>query len=326
LNTLLPWANSAEFRAKLPEMSAVDFFTQPTSSESQIAAYREFYSLQTQDDIQHFMGRFESDHFELVGQVYKPANPKGTLFIYHGYFDHFGLFSFPVQLGLKLGFTVVGFDLPGHGLSSGPLASIDCFSRYAEAQKRFIELLPEHVCPRPWCALGQSTGGAVILDTGVPHYDGVILMAPLVRVYNWHWTRLMYQALRHRGGIERTFSENTSDKAFSVFLNEKDPLQHRRIEAPWVGAMIEYTKRVLKMKPSSLSPLVFQGDLDKTVDAIFNMKHLRKIFNKPDIVMLQGAKHHLANESQHYKRIMKDKITSYLMVLEENQEHSKASA
>lgn len=306
------WKDQARFRDTLPQLIDLDL----SSDTPHSLEYRRFYQLPTQA-CTHQVGVFRADHFDLVGQVFQPIAPsKGTLFLYHGYFDHLGLYGFLIKLGIDLGFNVVGFDLPGHGLSSGPFASIDCFSRYSTAQDAFMESIKVLSLVKPWFAAGQSTGAAVILDTVLVRqqrfFEGLIFLAPLVRVANWYRVRLLYQILRHRGGTARTFRNNSSDEVFVNFLRDQDPLQHRRIEAPWVGAMIRYTKRILRSKPSDYSPLVLQGDFDETVDFTFNIAALQRFFQQPKIVMLHGARHHLVNESLQYRAIMEKEIRTFI--------------
>lgn len=307
-----PWMDQAVFRDNLPEFG---HFVGDTAGKM---SYRQHYNLHFQVPHRHHMGVFQSSHFHLVGQIFQPvAQSRGTLFIYHGYFDHLGLYGFLIQLGLELGFTVVGFDLPGHGLSSGSFASIECFSRYAAAQQHFIEKVQAFDnCPKPWVAAGQSTGAAVImyslLQQHVNYYDRLIFLAPLVRVTNWYWVRVLYQVLRHRGGTARTFRNNSANESFVEFLRENDPFQHRRIEAQWVGAMIRYTKKIIKSSPSSHSPLIIQGELDETVDYRFNMPMLKKLFHDPKIILIPGARHHLVNEIDEYKKVIKQEITEFV--------------
>ena len=45
---------------------------------------------------------------------------RGTVLICHGYFDYVGLYRHLIAHVLELGYAVLAYDLPGHGLSSGP--------------------------------------------------------------------------------------------------------------------------------------------------------------------------------------------------------------
>ena len=139
---------------------------QPLSREG--LAYQHFYGLdfaQRTAPVRRQLGRFSAGGYDLVSQVWWPeSTPVATLFLVHGFYDHMGLYRHVIEWGLNHGFVVIACDLPGHGLSSGERASIDDFSQYQEAlQGLFIEA-QSLALPQPWHLIGQSTGGAVVLD------------------------------------------------------------------------------------------------------------------------------------------------------------------
>ncbi len=288
-------------RASLQPLAA----GQPLSSEG--LAYQHFYGLDFPHRPVPFkrqLGRFSAGGYELVSQVWWPeAAPVATLFVVHGFYDHMGLYRHVIEWGLKHGFVVIACDLPGHGLSSGERASIEDFAQYQEAlQGVFIEAQSLQL-PQPWHLYGQSTGGAVVLDHLLrqgdqsPAQGQAILMAPLVRPKDWHWSKFSYYLLRpFVKGIERRFSENSTDPDFLPFL-QADPLQPRRLPTAWVGALARWIPRVENALPSARRPLVIQGQADKTVDWKHNLDVLNAKFNQPQVLLIPEARHHLANES-----------------------------
>ncbi|MDU7558643.1 MAG: alpha/beta hydrolase, partial [Pseudomonas sp.] len=154
-----------------------------------------------------------------------------------------------------------------------------------------------------WHLIGQSTGGAVVLDHLLHHGEQspaqgqAILLAPLVRPKDWQWSKFSYYLLRpFVKGIERRFSENTNDPDFMPFL-QADPLQPVRLPTAWVGAMARWIPRVEALPPSARQPLVIQGQADKTVDWEHNLKVLDAKFNHPQVLLIPQARHHLANET-----------------------------
>ncbi|MGO2200706.1 alpha/beta hydrolase [Pseudomonas helleri] len=278
---------------------------QPLSSED--LAYQHFYGLdfaQRAVPVRRQLGRFSAAGYDLVSQVWWPeSTPKATLFVIHGFYDHMGLYRHVIEWGLNHGFVVIACDLPGHGLSSGERASIGDFYQYQEAlQGLFIEAQSLNL-PQPWHLIGQSTGGAVVLDHLLHHGEQspaqgqAILLAPLVRPKDWQWSKFSYYLLRpFVKGIERRFSENTNDPDFMPFL-QADPLQPVRLPTAWVGAMARWIPRVEALPPSARQPLVIQGQADKTVDWEHNLKVLDAKFNHPQVLLIPQARHHLANET-----------------------------
>ena len=288
-------------RASLQPLAA----GQPLSSEG--LAYQRFYGLDFPHrpaPVKRQLGRFSAGGYDLVSQVWWPdAAPVATLFLIHGFYDHMGLYRHVVEWGLNHGFVVIACDLPGHGLSSGERASIDDFAQYqATLQGLFIEAQSLQL-PQPWHLCGQSTGGAIVLDHLLhygeqsPAQGQAILLSPLVRPRDWGWSKFSYYLLRpFVKGIARRFSENSNDPDFLPFL-QADPLQPVRLPTAWVGALARWIPRIEGASPSTRQPLVIQGQDDKTVDWQHNLEVLKGKFNQPQVLLLPGARHHLANET-----------------------------
>lgn len=92
----------------------------------QAQAYQRFYGLDfPQRSVRKGLGRFEVGGYELVSQVWWPEKAVATLFVFHGYYDHMGLYRHLIEWALEQKFAVIACDLPGHGLSSGERASIE---------------------------------------------------------------------------------------------------------------------------------------------------------------------------------------------------------
>ena len=106
---------------------------QPLSAEARV--YQRFYGLDLparKVPAVSRLGRFAVDGFEVVCQVWWPPVPVATMFLFHGFYDHMGLYRNAVDWALDQGFVVIACDLPGHGLSSGERASIDDFAVYQD--------------------------------------------------------------------------------------------------------------------------------------------------------------------------------------------------
>ncbi len=91
---------------------------------------------------------------------------------------------------LDQGFSVLTYDLPGHGLSNGSPASIQNFDHYQqvlEAVYRYVKHAAQ--LPTPWLGIGQSTGGAIWLHHLLVLLNiaktlmsrRVLLLSPLIR-------------------------------------------------------------------------------------------------------------------------------------------------
>lgn len=229
---------------------------------------------------------------------------KGMVMVVHGYFDHVGLYGHLFKYLLELGYGVVAFDLPGHGLSSGEPASIATFDHYSEVFDFLCDQIRQHF-PVPLSAIGQSTGGAIILKhltTGHTDLARVTLLAPLVEPALWGLNKFVYVLThRFRKGVKRVFMPNSSDKAFVEFV-KNDPLQAKSIPLEWVGAMKLWIEEFHAAKPSDYPITVIQGGKDTTVAWRGNLKVLAKKFPKATFVMVDDASHHLVNEVESIRK------------------------
>lgn len=266
-------------------------------------AYRQFYGFSDALAAHSRLGWLQAGGYQIATQVWWPPQPRATLVLLHGYYDHVGLYRHVIEWALGQGFAVLACDLPGHGLSSGARASIGDFAEY---QTVLQALLAEAVVldlPAPWHLCGQSTGAAILIDyllngTAVAQVGETILLAPLVRPRAWGWSQFSYRIIkRFVSEIPRRFSVNSSDAAFIDFVHHHDPLQPRNLPTAWVGALSRWVPHIEAAPHSRRSPLVIQGEADMTVAWQHNLKVLQDKFAAPQILRLPEAGHHLANEA-----------------------------
>ncbi|NMZ60839.1 alpha/beta hydrolase [Pseudomonas nitroreducens] len=281
------------------------------ANEVGIALYQHFYGLDLHGrhpGLQSRLGTFEAGGYQIAAQYWRPVLARGTVVLLHGYYDHMGLYRHVIDWALGMGFAVLACDLPGHGLSGGPAASIGDFAEYQIVLGALLNQAQALDLPQPWHLCGQSTGGAILLDyllTGAPRPElgRTILLAPLVRPRAWGWSKFSYQLLRpFVDSIPRRFSENSSDAEFLAFLRDRDPLQPKILPTAWVGALARWIPRIEAAGHGAQSLLVVQGDADETVDWRYNLKVLEDKFEKIECLLLTGARHHLANESETLRR------------------------
>ena len=268
------------------------------------AAYLAHYGLPPSGGgVEHALGTLDTAHHRIAVHHWRPATPRGTVVVVHGYFDHVGLYSHLIRFLLEHDFAVLAFDLPGHGLSSGPPATIDTFDRYTDALQTCLDALGP--VAGPLHAIGQSTGGAVLMQwlmarghsAATSPFAKLVLLAPLVRPYLWTVYQFVFLSVRHRiVARPRTFANNSDDPEFLRFLRDDDPLQARELPVQWVAAMVEWKRRFVRYPPCDIAPLVVQGRQDRTVDWRFNVRVIKRLF-RPHVIYLPKARHHLVNES-----------------------------
>lgn len=282
-------------------------------------AYRQFYGFSDTSATHSRMGTLQAGGYQIALQAWWPEQPRATLVLLHGYYDHVGLYRHVIEWALGMGFAVLSFDLPGHGLSSGARASIGDFAEYQTVLQAVLVEAAALELPQPWHLCGQSTGGAILIDyllTGAPGAEigETILLAPLVRPRAWGWSQFSYRIMkRFVSEIPRRFSVNSSDAEFIDFVHHQDSLQPRNLPTAWVGALSQWVPHIEAAPRSTRSPLIIQGEADMTVAWQHNLDVLQDKFSAPQILRLAEARHHLANEApalrQHYFEFLSERLS-----------------
>lgn len=285
--------------------------------------YFKFYGIDFEYQLPHVVHHFgfiEVDEFKVAVHYFdNTKQAQGTMFVLHGYFDHVGLYRHVIKFYLQKGFSVVAFDLPGHGLSSGEPVSIKHFSDYTFVLSRVIHYFVDRA-PLPFSICGQSTGGAVVMDYLLRQnvqdntFKNIILLAPLVRPAHWAKVQLLYAHARllFIKRIKRLFLNNSHDKAFLAFLEQEDPLQSKTIAVEWVGALKEWINEMNEHQPSNARFLIIQGKEDTTVDWRFNIPFIERLFPNAIVHFLNEARHHLVNESEELRTTIFDIMDDWL--------------
>ncbi len=312
-------SNFSDLRLQLPVLAFDPEQDQEWSHKPAIQAYLDYYSINLAHEypnLRHGFGKLKTEGFEIATHYWLPENPKGTLVVVHGYFDHVGLYGAALRFGLEQGLAVLAFDLPGHGLSSGERASIDSFDRYTDALHQVLNAASQ-LMPKPWNCLAQSTGGAVVLNYLWRHdpdrLDKIALCAPLVLPRAWRLSRLLYWLLKPWvKRVPRKFIDNSHNPEFNRFLRQDDGLQATHLPVQWVGAMKDWDAKLRRCPPLDTPLLVVQGTGDQTVDWRYNLMRIGQKLPSSQVKMIEGAFHHLVNESWEYRRPVFEAIAEWL--------------
>jgi len=272
-----------------------------------LSDYCRFYGIdfeRGQPELRHYCGWFDAADYRLEAHVFLPKAARGTVFILHGYLDHSGLYGHMIRHCLKAGYAVFIYDLPGHGLSTGARADIPDFQQYQAVLDEALALYGQQL-PKPFVALGQSTGCAILMDHVLsaraagrqPAFRQMLLLAPLVRPAQWLQIRFGYWLMRLlKPSVPRVFRSNSSDPEFLRFLREDDPLQDRWVPLGWVGALKRWVGHMQRLPGCDFPVLLVQGHRDETVDWRYNVAYVQKHFQVQRLFEVAAASHQLANE------------------------------
>ena len=283
-------------------------------------AYCGFYGLDLdveRPDVTYRLGTLAAGGFQIALHYYRRPRSRATVFLMHGYLDHSGLYTRLIAHCLDEGLDVVIYDLPGHGLSNGEFTAIRSFRDYQRVLTDVLEYF-EDVAISPWFAVGQSTGGAVLIDFLLSNrqtrdasvFRGVTLLAPLIRPAGFASIRRLHTVV---GPFvrqwRRAFVDNSNDSTFVEFLREHDPLQAQVMAVDWVTALRRWVRRIEAAPPLDYELTVVQGEGDTTVDWRHNLRVIRRKFSRVRVYQVPEARHHLVNEAEPILRQVFDAVS-----------------
>ncbi|MDA8410263.1 MAG: alpha/beta hydrolase [Treponema sp.] len=235
-----------------------------------------------------------SGEYEIAYHIFPPRDqPRGTVFLVHGFLEHTALTIPSVRILVDAGWEVVGIDLPGHGLSSGPRATIDDFATYGRA---LLAVEGANDWPRPWRGYGHSTGCAALVEAEAlapGRLDSLFFEAPLVRSWAWGASVFGYTVLGWLNPSLPSGGRGSSRDPAFVRLMEGDPLRPRHFPLSWFKALEGFQGEIKTMGPFAPSLTLIQGGDDRVVDAAYNLPLLASLFPKHSIHMIPGARHYL---------------------------------
>ncbi|MCK0162804.1 alpha/beta hydrolase [Marinobacter sp. S6332] len=278
----------------------------------EMVAYCRFYGLDLwveHPEVAYHQGYVTAGEHEVMVHYFRLPEPraeKGTVFIMHGYFDHVGLYSQLIDRCLAAGFDVLAYDQPGHGLSSGTPAAIGSFLEYQGVLSQVLAHVRDKI-RGPWFAVGQSTGGAILIDyllsnhhsTETSEFRKVVLLAPLVRPAGWLGAKVLHTLVKpFMTRWQRVFAANSGNTRFLRFLREHDPLQARAVHVDWVSALRIWIPHIESARPVDFPVTVVQGEKDQTVDWQHNLRIIRNKFAAVEEVRIADGRHHLVNEAK----------------------------
>ena len=227
-----------------------------------------------------------------------PAEPKGTVFFFHGYFDYAAKFSAWYQKLLDAGYAVITADLPGHGVSTGPRGEITEFGQYGDYVETVVTRARELGLPEPWFASGHSTGSASLviygLSRGETPFAALFLGSPLGRSRCYH--PAVAGSVLLSPFIFAVKAQWSGD--FSV---NYVPLSWFRAQRRWVATHDELLK---SQTPFSRTPVLLAwGGNDDTLDLKYSRGFFTQIFPEAVSETFPGAIHNLYIDDEQQEHV-----------------------
>ena len=246
---------------------------------------------------------------ELFARGWETAGEgRAVLCLVHGLGEHCARYS---ELAGRLngaGYTVLSFDLPGHGMSAGRRGHVSDYSELRGAVSSLMREAGIRYSTLPQFLYGQSLGGNIVLDFILnthPPVAGAIVTSPLLRPSSPppSWKLALVKLLR---GLVPGFQVSSgidpvdlSRTAAVVSAYVDDPLVHDRVSARMAVDMLEVGLRSIETANRLETPLLLMhGSADRITSPEASVEFADRAGSECSLVIWDGLLHELHNEPE----------------------------
>ena len=248
--------------------------------------------------------------YQIFSQIWEPENPaKGIIILVHGLGEHSDRYCthFAHYFSNK-GYSILTFDLPGHGKSSGKKGHIKEYDDFDELISAGISYVRDKYPTLPIFVYGHSLGGLIALEYSIqvkPNINGVIASAPVLDVYEpIHPVKLLLAKIMNTVfpsfSLDSGLNRNMLSRDKSVIERyNADPLIHGRSSAR-MGMYIVEKGEFVRNNASKVSvpTLIMVG----SAEGIVSKKSIHDFCEQSEICsekIWNGLYHELHNEPEY---------------------------
>jgi alpha-beta hydrolase superfamily lysophospholipase len=254
--------------------------------------------------------RFKAaDGTELFAHTFPAKNPpKAIVCLVHGHGEHIERYANLAAALNKADYTLVGFDLRGHGQSAGKRGHTPSYETLLGDIDAFLAEADEYHPAEPHFLYGHSLGGNLVLNYALrrkPKLRGVISTSPWLKLafepsaIQISLAKIMdklFPAFIQHSGLKT--SDLSHDKAV-VRAYEEDPLVHDNISARLFIAMHESGLWALDHAEKFPLPLLLMhGSADRITSADASREFAEKAGEQVTFKLWEGFYHETHNEPE----------------------------
>jgi acylglycerol lipase len=258
-----------------------------------------------------------NDGLKLFAQKWEPDGPvKGAISLVHGHGEHSSRYSHWADRLNNAGYSVLAFDLRGHGRSEGQRGDSPSFDHYADDVSILLDQTAGLYPGKPHFLYGHSLGGLIVLFYLIqrhPKLTGAIVTSPVLQTAIVEQKAKM-AAARILGSIipKASLPSGLEQEALSrdpavIELYRKDPLVHDKGSLRMAKQMLETMEYVLSNAAEIDVPmLLMHGTGDQITYAAGCEQLSQLVENDCTLKLYDGYYHELHNEPE------KDEVFGYL--------------
>lgn len=249
------------------------------------------------------------DGLSLFTCEWKPEfDLKGVVCLVHGQGEHCGRYAHVASFLNQSGYSVMAFDLRGHGKSKGKRGHIKNYNEFLDDIDMIINKSKELYPDKPCFLYGHSLGGNLVLNYALrrkPQLSGVIATSPwlslsfspaLIKIWLATLLDKIFPSFSQSSGLE--IEALTHDEEI-IEAYKNDPLVHSRVSARLFLSVHKSGQwALLNAGKFALPLLLMHGNADRITSSSASKDFAAQINDKCTFKEWDGLFHELHNEYQ----------------------------
>lgn len=250
-----------------------------------------------------------ADNFDIFERTWPCKDAKGVVIITHGIAEHSGRYGHVAQALVDAGYTAIGFDLRGHGKSSGMRNYVNSFQDYLSDLREVLNRAKNSYPDLPIFLFGHSMGGGIVTLFAIernPDVKGILLTGPSVKVSEDISPFLqkisgVLSALLPKLPAVKLDSSDISKDPEVVKAYDEDPLNYRGgILARTASELLNATKIITEHSKVIDHPiLIMHGSDDKLAEVVGSEMLFKNVSSEDKTLKIyEGLYHEILNEPE----------------------------
>ncbi len=258
------------------------------------------------------------DGLQLFAQSWQPeTKSRAVICLVHGMGEHSRRYDYVVEQLTQAGYSLIAFDLRGHGQSPGPRGHTPSYEALMQDISSLIEAANKQFPQLPFFLYGHSLGGNLILNYVLRHkplLKGVIVTGPWLRlsfeppafkIILGKITNQIWPAFSQKSGLDTKVLSHDPEV---VHAYENDPLVHDYISARMFIGICQAGQWALEHASEfSLPLLLMHGGDDKIISLEASREFANKVNEKCTFKIWDDLYHEIHNEPE------KEEVFKFLM-------------
>jgi len=249
------------------------------------------------------------DELQLFGQSWKSdMTSKAIICLIHGFGEHSGRYVQVAERLTKDGYSLITFDLRGHGKSPGLRGHISSYEALLRDISSLLEISKKRFPQIPTFLYGHSWGGSLVLNYVLqykPQLKGVIVTGPWLQLafepplYKVILSKIMNSIWPSFLQISGLDTKELSHDSKIVKAYKKDPLVHSYISARMFVNIYKSGRWALEHASEfNLPLLLMHGGEDKIISCKASCEFAKKLIDSKNCTfkLWEGLYHEIHNE------------------------------